>query len=181
MVSLLNSIFCFPCKIFSIGKKSTKLTENGYPDWKHIASDLKDHEKSVNHKECFIKCMDSTARMKKNETINECNLKKIKLEVEYWQNILKRIISVIKFLASHNLAFQGHTDKLFSKGNGNFLGLIEMISEFDPILQEYLRKFKSHEVSDHYLGKNVQNQIIELLSSEIKKSIILSCQNAKNY
>ncbi|XP_065651008.1 uncharacterized protein LOC136079213 [Hydra vulgaris] len=120
-------------------------------------------------------------RMKKNEIINECNLKKIKLEVECWQSILKRIISVIKFLASHNLAFQGHTDKLFSKGNGTFLGLIEMISEFDPILQEHLRKIKSHVVSDHYLGKNIQNQIIQLLGSKIKKSIILNCQNAKYY
>ncbi|XP_065650771.1 zinc finger MYM-type protein 1-like [Hydra vulgaris] len=176
-----NSIFCLPCKIFSIGKKSTKLTENGYSDWKHITSNLKDHEKSVNHKECFIKWMDLAARMKKNETVNECNLKKIKLEVESWQNILKRIISVIKFLASHSLAFQGHTDKLFFKGNGNFLGLVEMISEFDPILQEHVRKIKSHEVSDHYLGKNIENQIIQLLGSEIKKSIILNCQNAKYY
>ncbi|XP_065642994.1 zinc finger MYM-type protein 1-like [Hydra vulgaris] len=128
---------------------------------KHIISDLKDHEKSVNYKECFIKWMDLAARIKKNETVNECNLKKIKLEVEYWQNILKRIISVIKFLASHNLAFQGDTDKLFSK--------------------EHLRKNKSHEVSDHYLGKNIQNQIIQLLGSEIKKSIISNRQNAKYY
>ncbi|XP_065652884.1 uncharacterized protein LOC136080199 [Hydra vulgaris] len=74
-----------------------------------------------------------------------------------------------------------YTDKLFSKGNGNFLGLIEMISEFDPILQEHLKKIKLHEVSDHYLGKNIQNQINQLLGSEIKKSIILNCQNAKYY
>ncbi|XP_065675826.1 uncharacterized protein LOC136092033 [Hydra vulgaris] len=123
--------------------------------------------------------MDLAARMKKNETVNKCNLKKFKLEVEYWQNILKRIISVS--LASYNLAFQGHTDNLFSKGNGNFLGLIDIISEFDPILQEHLRKIKLHEVSDHSLGKNIQNQIIQLLGSEIKKSITLNCQNAKYY
>ncbi|XP_065651260.1 uncharacterized protein LOC136079449 [Hydra vulgaris] len=54
-----------------------------------------------------------------------------------------------------------------------------MISEFDPILQEHLRKIKSHEISDHYLDKNIQNQIIQLLGSEIRKSIILNCQNAK--
>ncbi|XP_065662859.1 zinc finger MYM-type protein 5-like [Hydra vulgaris] len=65
-----NSIF-FPSKIFSIGKKSTKLTENGYSDWKYITLDLKDHGKSVNHKECFIKWMNLAARMKENETVNE--------------------------------------------------------------------------------------------------------------
>ena len=62
-------------------------------DWKHITSDLKDHEKSVNHKECFTKWMDLATRRKKNEIVNECNFKKIKLEVIYWQNI-KRIILV---------------------------------------------------------------------------------------
>ncbi|XP_065650541.1 uncharacterized protein LOC136078684 [Hydra vulgaris] len=137
MVSLFQAFkqhILFAMQNIFIGKKSTKLTENGYSDWKHITSNLKDHEKSVNHKAWYIKWMDLAARMKKNETVNKWNLKKIKLEVEYWQNILKRIISVIKFLASHNLAFQGHTDKLFTKGNGNILGLIEMISEFDPIL-----------------------------------------------
>ena len=41
------------------------------------SSDLKDHEKSVNQKECFIKWMDLATRMKKNESVNECNLKKI--------------------------------------------------------------------------------------------------------
>ena len=145
------------------------------------ASDLKDHENSVNHKECFIKWMDLATRIKKNETVNECSLKKIKLGVEYWQYLLKRIISVIKFLTSHNLAFVGRTDKLFSKSNRNFLGFIEMISEFDPILQKHLRKIKSHEISDHYLGKNIRNQIVQLLASEIKKSIISNCQNAKCY
>ena len=73
-----NGIFCFPCKIFSIGKKNTKLTKNGYSDWKHITSDLKDHEKSLRSD-----VIDLATRMKKNETVNEYNLKKkIKLEVE---------------------------------------------------------------------------------------------------
>ncbi|XP_065658996.1 zinc finger MYM-type protein 1-like [Hydra vulgaris] len=165
---------------------STKLTENGYSDWKHITSDLKDHEKSVNLKEYFKKWMDLATRMKKNETVNECNLKKIKLEVEYRQNILKRIISVIKFLASHNLAFQGHTDKLFSKGNGNFLGLIEMISEFDPILQEHLRKIKSHKlfaVEEHFIGfVDVNRTTCEVLTETFLKHLteagldILNCR-----
>ena len=94
---------------------------------------------------------------------------------------MKRIISVIKFLASHYLAFLGQADKLFSKGNGNFLGLIKMITEFYAILQEHLRKIKSHKVSDQCLNKKIQNQIIQRLASEIKKSIISNYQNAKYY
>ena len=56
-----------------------------------------------------------------------------------------------------------------------------MISEFYAILQEHLRKIKSHKVSDQSLGKIIHNQIIQRLASEIKKSIISNCQNAKYY
>ncbi|XP_065653087.1 uncharacterized protein LOC136080398 [Hydra vulgaris] len=122
----------------------------------HITTD----EKSVNHKECFIKWMDLAARMKKNETVDECNLKKNQIKSGVLAKHFEENNFSYKISCTHNLAFQGHTDRLFSKGNGNFLGLIKMILEFDPILQKHLREIKSHEVSDHYLGKNIQIQIV---------------------
>ena len=46
--------FVLHAKYYQPGKK-TQLSENGYSDIKHKTSDLKNHEKSVNHKECLIK------------------------------------------------------------------------------------------------------------------------------
>ena len=49
------------------------------------------------------------------------------------------------------------------------------------MLQEHLRKTKSHEGSDHYLGKNIQNQNIQLVASDLKKSVISDCKKEKYY
>ena len=44
---------------------------------------------------------------------------------------------MIKFLAERGHAFRG-TDEVFdSPTNGNYLGILKVIAEFDPFLREY--------------------------------------------
>ncbi|GBP56347.1 hypothetical protein EVAR_43286_1 [Eumeta japonica] len=62
-------------------------------------------------------------------------------EVDYWRNVLKRIVAVVKFLASRGLPFRGDNEILGSPNNGNYLGCVELLSEFDPFLADHLKKF----------------------------------------
>jgi hypothetical protein len=74
-------------------------------------------------------------------------------------------------LAEHNDAFRGASSKVCTKNNGNFLGLIEMVSKFDMLMAEYLRRISRKEISDHYLGWKIQNEVIDLTSKKIKEEI----------
>lgn len=117
----------------------------------------------------------------KNKTIDKHVQEKINREKEHWRNVLFRIIAVVKTLGKNNLAFHGTNEKIYQENNGNFLSLIEMIAEFDPVMKEHIRRVKDNEIHNHYLGHRIQNELINLLANEIKTKIITKVVNAKYF
>lgn len=51
----------------------------------------------------------------------------------------------------------------------------------DSILQKHVERIKNKEIHVHYLGKRIQNEIINILSKEIKKKIVSKIMNAKYF
>jgi hypothetical protein len=44
--------------------------------------------------------------------------------------------------------------------SGNFLDLVKLIARFDPTLRLHLQQVTNNTISDHYLGKNIQNELM---------------------
>ncbi|KAK9061091.1 hypothetical protein SSX86_018271 [Deinandra increscens subsp. villosa] len=177
----LDKLFCFCCKLFKNGLPKGSLDGEGYVNWKNASSRLKDHELSVEHVENMKQWYEMGQRLNVGETIDKVAYAQYMKEKDYWKQVMLRIIALIKYLAKHNLAFRGKKEKLNEKGNGNFMGLIEMLGEFDPIMKEHVRRVTHDELRVHYLGHNIQNELIILLADEVKLKIIKKIKQAKYY
>jgi len=57
---------------------------------------LANHEKSSDHLASFQAWKELELRLKKNKTVDENNLRLIRQEEKYWQQILERLIALIQ-------------------------------------------------------------------------------------
>ena len=78
--------------------------------------------------------IDLQIRLRKNETIDKIIQEHIFNEKIHWKQVFVRIIAIVKCLAKNSMSFRGTHERIYEDNNGNFLGLIEMIAEFDLVI-----------------------------------------------
>lgn len=147
-----------------------------------MSLNLERHEKSKEHLKCFKSWLDLNKSLKYERTVDAMNERLINFEKKRWKAVIERIVYVIQFLARQNLAFRGHSNKLYESNNGNFLKLMETIAQFDNIIAEHISRI-THDSArmPHYLGDKIQNEIISLIGEKIKANIISLLKYSKYY
>ncbi|XP_022030959.1 zinc finger MYM-type protein 5-like [Helianthus annuus] len=177
----LDKLYCFCCKVFRTRHPKGGLDDEGYNDWRHASGRLKEHEVGLEHFKNMHEWFELRQRLKCKETIDKGAYEHFRKEKDYWKQVILRIIALVKFLAKYGLAFRGSNEKLYQKGNGNFLGLVEMLEEFDPIMKEHVRRVLNEECHVHFLSHNIQNELIQLLGDKVRTEIIKKVKQAKYY
>ncbi|XP_022830235.1 zinc finger MYM-type protein 1-like [Spodoptera litura] len=168
-----NAVYCFCCKLFE-SKYKNKFCE-GISDWQHLALYCSRHEKSSAHFNNYKKWTDLCHALKNKNTIDSIQQKLLEVEKQRWYDVIKRIIYVVQFLSTQNMAFRGQSQKLYDRNNGNFLKCIEMLGKFDLSMTEHIRRvmndtdFKNMPT---YLGDKIQNEIIHILGKQIQDFIL---------
>lgn len=102
--------------------------------------------------------------------------------MQYWCDILKRVVSTIVTLTTRGLALRGENSKIGSVHNGNFLGCLELIAEFDPFLRKHLAKFGNVGHGNcNYLSNTICEELVVLMAKRVSKTIIDETKRSKYY
>lgn len=169
----LNVCYCQPCWLFSDCSQAD-LWKEGFNDWSHLSRAVQRHEQSLNHQRaCQIYRQHELLK-----TVDEVNQEHLQEVENYWRKVIHRIMNVTLTLACNNLSFRGHREDYHSgdtSNKGNFLAVIDLISKYDPVLEELLQKPKG---TTTYLGPQIQNEIIDLLGDAVVSNIRKEIQSS---
>ena len=99
--------------------------------------------------------------------------------IEENRQILKAIARAVLYCARQCIALRGHREKLIQSENpGNFLALLKVLSESNPVLEAHLKT--GGRVT--YLSPQSQNEMIEVIGKHfIQKKIVEEILEAKYY
>ncbi|KAK7921882.1 hypothetical protein WMY93_008784 [Mugilogobius chulae] len=174
-----DSLYCFPCKLFS--QKAFKLSRDGLNDWKNCGDILKIHETSSEHCKTMNSWKELESRLKSGQTIDKVEIELINTERRRWREVLTRLVAIIQSLAARNIALRGTSEKLHQPNNGNFLKEVELMAQFDPVLKEHVAKVERGASHTTYLGKTIQNEIIDCIGKGIVESIVNEIKLSKYF
>ncbi|KAJ8882263.1 hypothetical protein PR048_018751 [Dryococelus australis] len=149
-------IFCFCCRLFVTIQMSLS-SESGYSDWKHMSELLSEHETSPHHMKAYQSWSECSQRLHLGKMIDSENHRILPNETERWRE---------------NLAFRGKSDLIYQRNNRNFLKILAFIGKFDVIIADHLQRITSKQSYVHYLRENIQNEIISMLGSKIRQTIL---------
>ncbi|CAG5861720.1 unnamed protein product, partial [Menidia menidia] len=108
--------------------------------------------------------------------------KQFESECSYWTEVLRRVVSVVKFLAERGLALRGASDKFGRTDNGNYLGILELISEFDPFLKSHIEKYgNAGSGKPSYLSSQTCEEFIQLMGDRVLSEIVSEVKMAKYF
>ena len=87
---------------------------------------------------------------------------------KYWKNVLSRCVAAVAFLCERGLALRGRNEVVGSTDNGNYLGILELIGQFDPFLSQhicsYANKGRGH---TSYLSKTICEELIAMMGKKV--------------
>lgn len=201
-----HAVFCFVCRLFGSGiNRAKEYALVGFNDWKNASRGFSTHEKSKQHLLNDLAYRTRSKQVNAAVSLDSSFTTQTEIEMEYWRKVLQRVVSVVKFLGRRGLPFRGSNQTIGSNQNGNFLGILELLSEYDPFLQSHISNYGNKGkgiVSESasalnegaiqnlfsvilgrasYLSANICDEFVQIIGQKIFDAIMAEIKKAKYY
>lgn len=108
--------------------------------------------------------------------------RQIEAEGQYWKAVLRCVVAVIKFLSERGLPSRGDDELLGSPHNCNYLGILELVAQFDPFLMEHFQKYgQKGRGKTSYLSSTICEEFIGLMGDKTKQAFATELQRPKYF
>ncbi|KAH1177145.1 hypothetical protein KIL84_010847 [Mauremys mutica] len=172
-----GSVYCLVCKLFAYKPSTSRFAADGFRDWRNTVL-IEQHENSTTHRDSMLTYLNRKQGFGLTQKLEE----QIKGEREYWQHVFQRVTAVIQTLAERGLPFRGSNDTFESLQNGNFLGLLELVVQFDPFLAGHISKYgNAGKGNPSYLSKTICDELIGLMSNKVRSAIVDEISTAGSF
>ena len=130
-----GSVYCYVCKLRTTSR--SLLAHGEFSDWKHARTRLANHEKLGEHHQSVL--LLARRSLEIGQVDHELTQQAKQIE-QYSQSVLKRLIKVLTFLCQRGLALSGDNQVIGSVRNGNYLGILKLLSEYNDFLKQHLQQ-----------------------------------------
>ncbi|XP_057660730.1 uncharacterized protein LOC130896567 [Diorhabda carinulata] len=114
------------------------------------------------------------------EHVDKNMINAMQQEVKYWAEVLRRVVATIRFLGERGLGFRGTDEHFDSPHNGNYLGALELIAQFDLFLRLHIENYGNKGKGNvSYLSKTVCDEFITLMGDVLLERIKSEMKDAK--
>lgn len=162
-------MYCFYCTLMNANKDAFSQPD-GFSAWQLASNRIKAHEQSACHRDSILT---SCTRQNENARVDQGLVQQVQEKKRYWINVLSRVVAVVKFLAQRGMPFRGDDELLGSVHNGNFLGIMELIAQFDPFLESHLKDYgNAGRGKPSYISSTIVEELVELMVDKVRATIV---------
>ena len=145
------------------------------------------HEHSIQHCNNYLSRHLMERAVRNEKVIDTMLQEEIASNTSLWCQILERLLHVMFFLVKRGLPFRGDCKVIGDKCNRLFLGILEVITRYEHVLNAHLTKVRQsqdcekRELQVHYLSYQSQNEFIHEYSEIVKEKILSEIKESKYY
>jgi hypothetical protein len=194
-----NTFVCSSCMVFSTEKNSHWASCGVAAVSQNLYKSVLKHESSASH----VAAVDARLRVTNYTGVSDLLRTQRRDEVRTRRKIVEAIIRIVIVLVRQSLAFRSHRHEsvsaMVAEGEvkaspedrlGNFVAIVMLYAQADPLLREHIRKHAGKRGSKSskgrgstvtFLSKTFINKVLEILCSMAQETIVKDIRECRAY
>lgn len=95
--------------------------------------------------------------------------------VKEYRHYIKSVAEVLLLTATQNIAQRGHRESEEDNNQGNFLAILQLLANHDPVVEKKLNGMHNAKYTSH----QVQNEVLDILAEMVRSTIIKEVKDSQ--